>query len=178
MNWSRKMRRKHGRESTRKLVDSRSVLAFDVRQVPKARPEMPKLTPEERQLTKLYATFATNVWRLKRQILDAETGEPKEGFERVARYVTSMEGALEDAHVKTVDYDGRPYDEGDAVKVITFESRADLKRDEYVETLLPTVQWTNAEGKMTLLQMAEVVVGQAPQKEDEQKEQDNGTEHD
>lgn len=64
------------------------------------------------------------------------------------------------------------------MKVITFESRADLKRDEYVETLLPTVQWTNAEGKMTLLQMAEVVVGQAPQKEDEQKEQDNGTEHD
>lgn len=161
-----------------KEPDPRSVLAFDERQVPEARPEMPKLTPEERQLTKLYTTFATNAWRLKRQILDAETGEPKEGFERVARYVASMEGALEDAQVKTVDYDGRPYDEGDAVKVITFESRADLKRDEYVETLLPTVQWTNAEGKMTLLQMAEVVVGQAPQKEDEQKEQDNGTEHD
>lgn len=106
MNWYRKMRRKHGRESARKMVDPRSVLAFDERQVPEARPEMPKLTPEERQLTKLYTTFATNAWRLKRQILDAETGEPKEGFERVARYVASMEGALEDAQVKTVDYDG------------------------------------------------------------------------
>ena len=131
-------------------VDPRSVLAFDVKRVqeaPEKRVEEPKLSPEERQLTRLYVTFATNVWRLRRQVLDTETGEPKEGFERVARYVASLAGALEDASVTIEDYDGRPYDAGDAVKAIAFEPREDLRRDEYVETLLPTVRWKNAQGK-------------------------------
>ena len=68
--------------------------------------------------------------------------------------------ALEDAGVQVIgDYSGKPHDEGDAVKVISYEDRADLKRDEYIETLLPTVRWTNEQGQTRLLQQAEVVVG-------------------
>lgn len=161
-------------------VDPRSVLAFDVKRVqeaPEKRVEESKLSPEERQLTRLYVTFATNVWRLRRQVLDTETGEPKEGFERVARYVASLAGALEDASVTIEDYDGRPYDAGDAVKAIAFEPREDLRRDEYVETLLPTVRWKNAQGKQVFLQLAEVVVGQAPQAT-KQEEVHDGTGND
>lgn len=178
---SRKMRRKRERKAFGAGgVDPRSVLAFDVKRVqeaPEKRVEEPKLSPEERQLTRLYVTFATNVWRLRRQVLDTETGEPKEGFERVARYVASLAGALEDASVTIEDYDGRPYDAGDAVKAIAFEPREDLRRDEYVETLLPTVRWKNAQGKQVFLQLAEVVVGQAPQAT-KQEEAHDGTGND
>ena len=81
---------------------------------------------------------------------------------RLAKYLESLDGALEDARVQVKgDYVGHPYDEGDAVKVITFEDRKDLTRDEYVETLLPTVRWTDKDGKPRLLQQAEVVVGKA-----------------
>ena len=183
---SRKMRRKREREAARKAlgargVDPRSVLAFDVRRVheaPEKQEEKPKLSPEERQLTRLYATFATNVWRLRRQVLDAETGEPKEGFERVARYVASLAGALEDASVTIEDYDGRPYDAGDAVTVIAIEPREDLRRDEYVETLVPTVRWKNAQGKQVFLQLAEVVVGQVHRATEEEGEVRDGTGND
>ena len=120
---------------------------------------------DEERLFRLYSTIATNVWRMKNQILDAETKEPKETLDdrvvgKLARYLASLDGALEDAGVQVVgDYNGKPHDEGNAVKVISYEDRADLKRDEYIETLLPTVRWTNEQGQTRLLQQAEVVVG-------------------
>lgn len=120
---------------------------------------------DEKKLLKLFSTVATYVWRIKNQILDTETKDPKEsiddrGVAKLARYIASLDGALEDVGVQVVsDYDGKPHDEGDAVKVISYEDRADLKRDEYIETLLPTVRWTNEQGQIKLLQQAEVVVG-------------------
>lgn len=153
--------------------DPRSGLAFAVGCVPEdVAPRRqgsaePPLSPEEKELTKLYKTFATTVWRMRNVVMDAETGEPKEelgdrAVSRLAKYLDSLDGALEDAHVQVKgDYTGQPYDEGDAVKVITFEDRQDLARDEYVETLTPTVRWTDKDGKPRLLQQAEVVVGKA-----------------
>lgn len=122
---------------------------------------------DEKRLFKLYSTIATNVWRMKNQIFDTETKEPKDGVDgrvvaKIARYLTSLDGALEDAGIQVIsDYNGKPHDEGDAVKVISYEDRADLKRDEYIETLLPTVRWTNEQGQTRLLQQAEVVVGRS-----------------
>lgn len=141
-------------------------------------PAEPPLSPEEKELTKLYKTFATTVWRMRNVLLDTETGEPKDfssfapsedlcerNISKLAKYIDSLAGALEDAHVQIKgDYVGKPYDEGDAVKVITFEDRQDLIRDEYIETLTPTVRWTDKDGKSRLLQQAEVVVGKSTQK--------------
>lgn len=155
--------------------DPRSGLAFPVGCVPAnvvTQPQSttePSLSPEEGELTRLYKTFATTVWRMRNVILDVD-GEPKselngQSIFKIAKYLERLYGALEDAHVQVKgDYTGKPYDEGDAVKVITFEDRQDLSRDEYIETLTPTVRWTDKEGKPRLLQQAEVVVGKAPQK--------------
>ncbi len=154
------------------MRDPRAGLLFDATKVPReevvAQVQEPALTPEEKELTRIYKTFATTVWRMKNVLLDTETGEPKEelnerSIARLAKYLETLDGALEDAHVTTKgDYVGKAYDEGEAVKVIAFEDRKDLSRDEYIETLIPTVRWTNGEGKMRLLQQAEVVVGKAP----------------
>ena len=127
------------------------------------------VSADEGTLTRLYKTFATTVWRMRNALLDTETGEAKEELsartiEKLVRYTETLGGALEDAHVSIKgDYAGKPYDEGDAVKVIAFEERADLKRDEYTETLTPTVRWTDNAGHPRLLQLAEVVVGKPSQ---------------
>ena len=164
--------------------DPRSGLSFAVNSVPVdvvpqvQQPAEPPLSPEEKELTKLYKTFATTVWRMRNVLLDTETGEPKEfscfapseemgqrNISKLAKYLESLDGALEDAHVQIKgDYVGTHYDEGDAVKVITFEDRQDLAHDEYIEILTPTVRWTDKDGKARLLQQAEVVVGKSTQK--------------
>ena len=141
--------------------DPRAVRQFPSEQVAPAEPIQPPLT-------RLYKTFATTVWRMRNVIIDTETNEPKESLDeraisRMAKYLESLDGALEDARVQVKgDYVGQPYDEGDAVKVISFEDRNDLSRDEYIETLLPTVRWMDKDGNSRLIQQAEVVVGKTP----------------
>lgn len=169
MGRNRQERRSDAKKLAKMLAsDPRAVAQFVHERVPASEPQAPvepPMTPEEKKLVKLYSTIATNVWRMKNQILDAETKEPKETLDdravaKLARYLASLDGALEDAGVQVVgDYNGKPHDEGNAVKVISYEDRADLKRDEYIETLLPTVRWTNEQGQTRLLQQAEVVVG-------------------
>ncbi len=169
MGKSRQEKRSEARKLAKALAsDPCAVAQFAHERVPSSEakaPAEPPMSPEEKELVKLYSTIATNVWRMKNQILDAETKEPKDGVDgrvvgKLARYLASLDGALEDAGVQVVgDYNGKPHDEGNAVKVISYEDRADLKRDEYVETLLPTVRWTDEQGQTRLLQQAEVVVG-------------------
>ena len=149
--------------------DPRSVRQFPTERVApvKQMPVQPPLSPEEQELTRLYKTFATTVWRMRNIILDTETNEPKESLDgqavsRMAKYLELLDGALEDARVQVKgDYVGHPYDEGDAVKVVTFEDRKDLSRDEYIEIYIPTVRWIDKDGKPRLLQQAEVAVGKA-----------------
>lgn len=159
--------RKMIRKELRQSQDPRRIHTFALEDIPSERQSSPEapMSPEEKKLIKLYSTIATNVWRMKNQILDTETKEPKDGLDgrsiaKIARYLASLDGALEDAGVQVVgDYNGKPHDEGNAVKVISYEDRVGLKRDEYIETLLPTVRWTNEQGQTRLLQQAEVVVG-------------------
>ena len=169
MGKSRQEKRSEARKLAKTLTsDPRAVAQFAHERVPVSEPKVhmePPMSPEEKKLVKLYSTIATNVWRMKNQIFDTETKEPKDGVDgrvvgKLARYLASLDGALEDAGVQVVgDYNGKPHDEGNAVKVISYEDRSDLKRDEYIETLLPTVRWMNEQGQMRLLQQAEVVVG-------------------
>ena len=169
MGKNRSERRRNEKMIAKALAsDPRAVAQFSHERVPPSEPKVPAeppMSPEEKKLVKLYCTIATNVWRMKNQIFDTETKDPKEELDgravaKLARYLVSLDGALEDAGVQVVgDYNGKPHDEGNAVKVISYEDRSDLKRDEYIETLLPTVRWTNEQGQMRLLQQAEVVVG-------------------
>jgi len=123
-----------------------------------------KSAMDEKRLFKLYSTIATNVWRMKNQIFDTETKEPKDGVDgrvvaKIARYLTSLDGALEDAGVQVIDYTHVKRSNGDAVKVISDVERSDLKKPEYIETLLPTVRLKDSQGQTRLLQQAEVIVG-------------------
>lgn len=138
--------------------------------VPQPAPSQPVMAPEQERLEKLYANVATNIWRIKNQLLaednsDGDGESYKETLDeraigKIVRYINSLMTALENGGVEVVgDLVGKPHREGSAVKVVSYEDRQDLKRDEYVEVLMPTVRWTNSQGQTRLLQAAEVVVG-------------------
>ena len=149
-------------------IAPQSIMAFPVASIPAeatAAPQ-PQMNPEQEKLEKLYSNVATNIWRIKNQIFDTENnGEPKESLSgreiaKIARYINSLETALANGGVEVgSDYVGKPHREGSAVRVVSYEDRQDLSRDEYVEVLMPTVRWTNPQGQTRLLQPAEVVVG-------------------
>lgn len=170
-----KKERKEIRKALKLCDDPRSAYAFPVGAVkqevsPQAvAPQEPVLSPEEKELVKLYKTFATTVWRMRNIVFTnvdepGQEPEPREELNersvaKLARYIESIYGALEDAHVTIKgDYVGTQYDENDAVKVVSTTYPEGQKKSEYTEVLTPTVRWKDKDGKVRLLQQAEVVV--------------------
>jgi len=154
------------------IIGPQSIVAFQMPPKQNAKPAevQPPMNPEQEKLEKLYSNVATNIWRIKNQILAEDNSEGdsetyKESLDeravsKIARYINSLMTALNNGGVEIVsDFVGKPHREGSAVKVVSYEDRQDLTQDEYVEVLMPTVRWTNSQGQTRLLQPAEVVVG-------------------
>ncbi len=97
---------------------------------------------------------ATNAWRAKSKMLDADTGEPKEEMRRVYRHIEGMFNAFDELGLKTIDPTGQVYDSGMALTAISFEETPGLSREEITETIKPSITW-----KGRLLQRGEVIVG-------------------
>lgn len=106
---------------------------------------------------RLFKTTATAVWKLKGRMINIETGEPKDDFRKVWRHVETIGDALTEIGVETIDWTGRPYDDGMSLKVIAWEKDASLKRATITETLLPTIRFKRGDG-VYQIQQGEVVV--------------------
>ncbi len=109
-------------------------------------------------LLKAYAAIATNAWRAKTRMVDADTGEPKEEMKRVYRHIEAINESLKQIGIETVDPVGRSYDSGMALRVVSFEPTQGISNEEIKETIKPSVAW---QGR--LIQIGEVIVG-TPQK--------------
>ena len=103
---------------------------------------------------KAFATIATNAWRAETKMVDPETGEAKEEMKRVYRHIEAIIEALKQVGVETIDPEGRVYDSGMALKVVSFEPTSGLSNEEIKETIKPSVAW---QGR--LIQIGEVIVG-------------------
>jgi hypothetical protein len=122
------------------------------------KPEAPlSISAIEEQWLKTAANIATNAWRAKVKMVDADSKEPTEPMKRVYRHVEAIFDALKQMGVDYIDPVGRPYDSGMALKVVTFEPTPGLSREEIKETIKPSVTW---QGR--LIQMGEVIVGTPP----------------
>ena len=106
---------------------------------------------------RLFKATATAVWKLKGRMLNIETGEPKDDFRKIWRHVETIGDALTEIGVETIDWTGRPYDDGMSLKVIAWEKDASLKRATITETLLPTTRFKRGDG-VYQIQQGEVVV--------------------
>jgi hypothetical protein len=99
-------------------------------------------------------SLATHVWRAKKKMIEAETGEPREEMKRVYRHVEGVFDVFAQMGIVLNDWLDQPYDAGLPVKVLSFQPTPGLSRDMILEVVRPTVIW-----KDRLLQLGEVIVG-------------------
>jgi hypothetical protein len=98
--------------------------------------------------------LATQIWRAKNKMVEAETGEPREEMKRVYRHIEGAFDVFAQMGVTLNDWRDQPYDAGLPVKVLGFHPTPGLSRDMILEVVRPTVIW-----KDRLLQLGEVIVG-------------------
>ena len=97
---------------------------------------------------------ATNTWRLRKRMVDAESGEPTDEMRRLFRFVEGIQQALHNAGITVIDKEGKAYDPGMREKVIGFEKTPGLLRDEIIETVRPAIRF-----RERLLFAGEIIVG-------------------
>jgi len=117
----------------------------------------------ERQVAKCYAKIARNAWKAKGRIVASDTGEPKEGMERIYRHVEEILKTLTEEGVEINGHKDDIYDPGMAIKALAFEPTPGITRERIKETIWPTVRY---KGHIVL---GEVIVG-TPIEETDNKE--------
>ncbi len=105
-------------------------------------------------ILQIATSIATNAWRAQQKMIDPATRQTRDEMKRVARHVDANLDALRQLGLEIDDPEGRPYDTGMALKVVSFEPVAGLSREEITETLRPSIR---LQGRV--LQIGEVVVG-------------------
>ena len=106
------------------------------------------------EVTATFVSVATNAWRAKNKMVDAESSEPLDDMRRVYRHIEGIFNAFDELDLCTIDPTGKAYDSGMALKVISFEPTPGLSHEEITETIKPSITW---QGR--LLQTGEVIVG-------------------
>jgi hypothetical protein len=92
---------------------------------------------------KALVSIATNVWRSKKKMMDAATGEIREGMKPVDRHIEAIRRNLLEVGIQIHDHTGETYDEGQPMKVIATKPTRGPERQHVSETLLPSIFWNN-----------------------------------
>jgi hypothetical protein len=87
----------------------------------------------------LLADLATGLWRLRRRLVDAATGEPLQNMRRALRDVDMMLARLTEEEIEIQDHNGAVYDPSLSLRVAAFQPTAEIDRDHILETLKPSV---------------------------------------
>jgi hypothetical protein len=102
----------------------------------------------------LLADIGTGLWRLKQKMLKPGGDQPLDEMRRPYRHVESVWDALIQGGVEIKDHTDTLFDDGMAVKVVSFQPMPGLGRDIIIETIKPTIYF-----KEKHIQMGEVIVG-------------------
>ncbi len=94
---------------------------------------------ERAQLERLLAEVGTQLWRMRRQMVEPGTDRAQEPMRRPFRHLSGLQDTLCDAGLETIDHTGQTYDPGMSLTVVACEQRAGLDREQIAETLRPTV---------------------------------------
>jgi len=131
----------------------------------KQQPEAPKIAEETLRQLKAQVELseniirracevATNAWRAKAKMIDADTKEPREEMARVYRHIENILEGISKMGLRLWDPMDEVYDSGMALKVIAFQPTAGLQKERILETVRPSIYWNDK-----LIQMGEVIVG-------------------
>src|ERR1700677_3996343 len=94
---------------------------------PAPEPGLPK------EWLKTLAHVATALWRLRRRLVDPQTGQPREEMRRPYRDLESAWDALEQAGVHIRDHTGDVYDPGYSLVCLAFQPTQGLTREQVIE---------------------------------------------
>jgi hypothetical protein len=100
------------------------------------------------------ADIGTALWRLRQKMVQPGTDEPLEEMRRAYRHFEAAWDLLAQTGVEIQDHTDKPFDTGMDLAVLTFQPMPDLKREQVVETIRPTIYYN----KRTI-QRGEVIVG-------------------
>ena len=100
--------------------------------------------------------LCTGLWRLRRRMIDPETGRPLEEMRKPFRHLESVWDTLADAGVDIRDHTDEPVPEYGSIglSVLAYQPTPGLARERVVETVKPSIY---VGGR--LVQMGQVIVG-------------------
>ena len=110
------------------------------------------ISENEEILLSMAVDVGTLVWRIQRKLSDIS--DLPASLRRISRDLESTWYALAQSGVEIKDHNNQEYHPGMALRVITSQPVASLKRQQVIETLKPTIYY-----KDKILQMGEVIVG-------------------
>jgi hypothetical protein len=123
-------------------------------------PPAPPPGPEDTERVRFLADLSTGIWRLRQKMVEPGTERPKEQFRREYRHLESVWDVLRQAGMEIQDHTGKPFDSGQALKVLAFQPTPGVRRERVQETVKPTIYY-----KGRHIQMGEVIV-ESPEKKD------------
>jgi hypothetical protein len=105
---------------------------------------------------RLLADFGTNLWRLRKRMLEPGTDQPAEAMRRPFRHVQSIWDALAAAGIEICDHTGEVVPKGGnyAPRILGCQPTPGINRVIVLETIKPTVRFGDK-----ILQQGEVILG-------------------
>jgi hypothetical protein len=110
-----------------------------------------------REHRRLIVDISTWLWRLRKELVNPETGQPIEETRRAYRHFQSVWDVLQEAGYTIQDHTGQPVKPHQKLKVITYEPKPGIEREIISETIKPSVYYQSDETK-EMIQMGEVIV--------------------
>jgi hypothetical protein len=109
----------------------------------------------QRDVDKLLAQVATELWRLRRKLELLDNTQPPGELRAILRPFQAAWDSIIQSGVEIDGHANEPYDGGMAVEVLAFQPCPELTRERVIETLRPTI-YRNGQ----IIQLGQVIVGQ------------------
>ncbi|HOJ60363.1 MAG TPA: hypothetical protein PK878_08745 [bacterium] len=108
---------------------------------------------DNKDMLRYLVETSNGLWRIENRL--STIADPSKEIRSALRFLESTRDALRQAGIEFRGHTGERITGGEALKIVTFEPRADLHHDQVIETIKPTIYY-----KGKIIQMGEVVVGQ------------------
>lgn len=122
---------------------------------------------------RLLAEVATQLWRMRRLMVEPGTDLPQDVMRRPFRHLDALQDTLGASGLRAVDHTGQRYDPGMSLTIIACEERPDLEQERVIETLRPTVVF---DGRR--IQIGEVILAIPPTRSEPEPTSDESSDHD
>ncbi|HQH71900.1 MAG TPA: hypothetical protein PK360_07460 [bacterium] len=107
---------------------------------------------DSKDLLRFLVETGNGLFRIENRLNTIE--EPAKEIRSALRFLESTRDVLRQAGIEFRGHTGERITGGEALKIVTFETRADLPHEQVIETIKPTIYY-----KGKIIQMGEVVVG-------------------